>query len=184
MSTFIASNGVKIEVLEEGGISCSTGRESDELLPALREYFQAKRDQELGRWRDPESPDFVCYPDEGFGPDNVIVLDEKLGLAWQYSRSSKVSETSVMRPIQQSARRYFEAHPKPELKPWEDAQKGEVWLLSSEGEEHAWTVQESGYGYLVFCRYLPSTKTVYTQLINDSNITAGRRIWPEEGGDQ
>ena len=48
----------------------------------LRAFFQAERDDALGRWRDPENPNVVVYPipamnDQGDGYGRAVwVLDE------------------------------------------------------------------------------------------------------------
>lgn len=44
---------------------------------ALYEYLQAERDKELGRWRDPENPDYVVYPALALKRQNI--LNEKTG---------------------------------------------------------------------------------------------------------
>ena len=46
-------------------------------MDSLREYFQAERDKELGRWRDPENPDYVVYPALALKRQNI--LNEKTG---------------------------------------------------------------------------------------------------------
>ena len=77
---------------------------SDSVGP-LREYFQAERDKELGRWRDPENKDMVAYrtPEEDDEDGRcVLVLNETTGATsyeWERLHYSR------------SARRYFAAHP-------------------------------------------------------------------------
>ena len=141
---------------------------------ALREYFQAERDEELGRWRDPENPDMVCYPDVG-DLDVVRVMYEGDGsryyvtrIGWELTRPHYASET---------AERYFAAHPP--KKPWDAAQPDEVWALTINNDrEEVFRCGENGL-------YSLKTGNPLGSLLSCSHnkITAGRRIWPE-GGDK
>ena len=45
-------------------------------MQALREYFIAERDRELGRWRDPENPGWVVYLSDD---KSFVVTDEVTG---------------------------------------------------------------------------------------------------------
>ena len=47
--TFTTSNGLTVAVITPGDDK------------AMEEYFQRRRDALLGRWRDTENPDLVCY---------------------------------------------------------------------------------------------------------------------------
>ena len=53
-----------------------------ETTEALRAFFQAERDVELGRWRDTENTDMVAYrspeDDDGYGRC-ILLLDETTG---------------------------------------------------------------------------------------------------------
>ena len=82
-----------------------------ETTEALRAFFQAERDDALGRWRDTENPNVVVYPclnqDDGYGRV-VWVLDE----------AEMVSGTVLDdRHSHSSASHYFAAHPQPEPEP-------------------------------------------------------------------
>ena len=137
---------------------------------ALREYFQAERDEQLGRWRDPESPNLVCYPVAG-DLDTVWVLNEVDGLAYMRERNQAFYAGNRFSEV---ARRYFAAHPEP--KPWEDAQPGEFWIL---------TVDEKTDPYKIWTdtqrvRRFERVERPYTTIcLNDPRITDGRRVWPE-----
>ena len=140
---------------------------------ALREYFQAERDDALGRWRDTENPNVVVYPclnqDDGYGRV-VWVLDE----------AEMVSGTVLDdRHSHSSASRYFAAHPQPqpEPKPWLEAKPGEVWALTYAGiEETAWVADFTWGAPPRFRQFKNLLNPIFT---NDKHITAGRRIWPE-----
>ena len=135
----------------------------------LRAFFQAERDDALGRWRDPENPNVVVYPvpDQNDGYGRVVwVLDE----AEMVSRTVLDDREQIALPG--PARRYFEAHPQPEPepKPWEEAKPGEVWVLTRWGTAEPFLVTGS--------EFITADLAVIVDLDDDS-ITAGRRIWPE-----
>ena len=143
---------------------------SEEEMDELRECFQAERDEELGRWRDPENPDCICYPVAG-DPDDIWVVYEGSGLAYMRERNQAFYAGNKFSEV---ARRYFAAHPEP--KPWEGAEPGEFWIL---------TVDEKTNPYKIWTdtqrvRRFERVERPYTAIsLNDPRITAGRRVWPE-----
>lgn len=175
MDKFTASNGVTIE--RKGVAALAVERPmTDRLLNinaervvALREFFRAERDEELGRWRWPENPDYVVYPDDD---GDVIVLNER----------EVISSLVIRRDLPQlnadidrtkAARAYFEAHP--ERKPWEDAKPGDVWVFEVDGEESIVAnviIDIRGHRF----------ETVAGKALNvESSVFRGaRRIWPED----
>jgi len=180
VTPFKASNGVTVDAITDDrdlafGAVVTRGSEPfiDQLTisarraDALREFFRAEEDEGLGRWRWPENPDYVVYDrSDGY----ARVLRERDGTSEVYIREDIAElgwcETAL------AARAFFDAHPVP--KPaWHDAKAGEAWLLTVNGEEliALRDVDEDFYstaaGYRVI-RY------------NRDDITAGRRIWPEE----
>lgn len=177
MEKFTASNGrtVHRDVLrlyvDRGGrgLSLSDGDEE-----ALREFFMHERDQELGRWRWPENPDYVVYRKAASASEphpGVRVVHEATGR----SRDIGVEVNNACDPtvsmFGRAARAYFAAHP--EKKPWHDAKPGEVWVLTLDGKDvAALYLGESCW------KYGPEGLTVYSP---GSRITGARRIWPEEG---
>lgn len=189
MSKFEASNGVSVRAIDTSiGVRFavrdsdpdnapgSTKPESVESwldprqVQALRELFQHERDTELGRWRWPENPDYVVYP----RPDGYVrVVCEVDGTSDSFLRQDTVNPSTLI-PVM-VARAYFEAHPEP--KPWHDAKPGEVWALTTDAEsgEHAWGVDpDYRGGRFVYIGGLSNLPT------DHPDITAGRRIWPEE----
>src|SRR5690606_17981070 len=100
MDKFTASNGWAVYVGTNGEIVVgepslvsdpSTDDRAALFLPsqvdALREFFRAEGDAELGRWRWPEHPEYVVYPvivpghEMAFGPDlSVMVFHEPTGV--------------------------------------------------------------------------------------------------------
>ena len=134
----------------------------------LRAFFQAERDQELGRWRDPENPNIVVYPrpdDDDEDGRCVWLLDENTGNKhWEWEHTASPGP----------ADRYFAAHPEP--KPWEGAEPGEFWIL---------TVDEKTNPYKIWTdtqrvRRFERVERPYTTIcLNDPRITAGHRVWPE-----
>ena len=146
---------------------------SEEEMDELRAHLQAERDQELGRWRDPENPNVVVYlvPDQDDGYGRVVwVLDEAEMVSmtvlddWEHTASPG------------PARRYFAAHPTP--KPWHAARPDcdEIWVLTIHGCEQPVYVTEFG-GEPAF--QVPGGETMS---LSHGAITAGHRIWPEPNG--
>ena len=131
---------------------------------ALREFFQAERDEELGRWRDPENPDMVVYPrpdqDDSYGRC-MSLFDESSGEFWLAWERIATHDSSA---------RYFAAHPEP--KPWDTARPDDLWVLSDGDREEVFRCGEHGLYQLKtgnpLCRVFPIL-----------TITGGRRIWPE-----
>ena len=140
---------------------------------ALRAFFQAERDEQLGRWRDPENPNIVVYPipamnDQGDGYGRVVwVLDEAEMVSmtvlddWEHTASPG------------PARRYFTAHPlpEPEPKPWENAKEGDYWVQTIGGEPSSW---HQGVRRLF---WTDGERLSGTDL---KDATAGHRVWPGE----
>ena len=146
-----------------------------ETTEALRAFFQAERDETLGRWRDPENPDWITYPSDK--EDAVWVFNEREGGSSQYwTRGIAGFHDPAYTGYSAShyaADRYFQAHPEP--KPWEKARPGydEIWVLTIHGCEQPVYVDEFR-GEPVF--QVPGGETIS---LHRESITAGRRIWPE-----
>ena len=143
---------------------------SEEEMDKLRGGFQAERDEQLGRWRDPESPNLVCYPVAG-DLDTVWVLNEVDGLAYMRERNQAFYAGNA---FSEAAQRYFEAHPKP--KPCDAAQPDEIWVLTINNDrEEVFRCGERGL-------YSLKTGNPIGSLLScgSNKITAGHRIWPEE----
>ena len=169
MNSYIASNGVGLTITSDRSVLWRPGIPPDVVSSALREYFQAERDEELGRWRDPENPDWVCYG-RGSSRDTVYVINEYDGLPYMRERDQVAYSDSEFSEV---ARRYFAAHPKP--KPWDAAQPDEVWVLTINNDrEEVFRCGENGL-------YSLKTGNPLGSLLSCSRnkITAGHRIWPE-----
>lgn len=180
ITKFTASNGIEIEITEEGGLlrtgSYGHAPAGPMATRALREYFQHERDQELGRWRDPVNRDFVVYrrPEEDdYDGRAVAVLDDSTGVAFTYWEKYGLDGQGVTRyeKGQEAAGRYFAAHP--ETKPWDEAESGEIWeLTGADGLKQAW-VRNGTEGWV-------SINALKVMYYDGKGVTAGRRIWPEE----
>ena len=177
MDTYTASNGVIFEGTSYGGAYISSNHSSTHLasfeVDALREFFQTEADKHLGRWRDPAQPEFVVYPRGGVPVDTVYVVDEVTGAGYTATRAS------AARGGNGSASHYFDAHPEP--KPWQDAKPEEAWVLSIRGEQVPAVVSLSEIGDFIFTASTNDGGGTEEFVLTDSGITAGRRIWPEEG---
>ena len=130
MTGFTASNGIPVTLTTDGRLIVENADHTypatiaaGEHIQSLREFFQHERDEELGRWRWPENPDYVVYPEDG-GAHNVV--RESTGLSLMASRDGIRSHKD---PHADAARAYFEAHP--ERKPWEDATYKDVWTWTT-----------------------------------------------------
>ena len=139
-----------------------------ETTEALRAFFQAERDEQLGRWRDPQNPDMVVYPHDDV---TITVLDEVDGKRFWWTRGDELDDHQERFPGFDTARAYFAAHPKPEPKPWEDAKEGDCWVLTIGGETSLWRRRESRELFWMDGE-VPSGTTL-------KDATAGHRIWPE-----
>ena len=139
----------------------------------LRAFFQAERDDALGRWRDPQNPDYVVYPHDDV---NTTVHDETNGVHQYWSREQAEDDEYSRGFGFATARAYFQAHPKP--KPWHAARPDcdEIWVLTIHGCEQPVYVTEFG-GEPAF--QVPGGETMS---LSHGAITAGHRIWPEPNG--
>lgn len=167
---FKARSGRVVKPQEDGSIRFGLGLGylgRHEAMDA-EEFFQAKRDEELGRWRCPVEPDHVVYESNG----QLRVMRESDGHSNVMSR--KWFEEHRMSIFAAEERTFFrvlgiyvEAHP--ERKPWHDAKVGEVWILTHvKGETGAFIVDRDRFES-------PS----WSLTLNAESITDGHRIWSE-----
>ena len=158
--SFISRDGYVVEdqgyrgfvVFDPGGeVSCFN---STDEAAALKEYFQAERDEALGRWRDTENPNVVVYPvpDQNDGYGRVV---------WVLDEAEMVSMTVLDdRHSPSSARRYFDAHPQPEPRPpfaaYVDKNGSAVWVTDENGNLRCLSDQNlDPEKYAPFTRLLP-----------------------------
>ena len=136
METENQNKGTKIRVVEYKDRITVTSY-NDQRLPnntilwsdeaeGVRNYFQQKRDRELGRWRDPKNPDMVCYPIANRRLVDLHVLNERTGESSYYARDSVIDQTFY--EAFETAVRYYASHPI--IHPWEGAKEGEYWLVA------------------------------------------------------
>lgn len=126
MSRYETRSGRVVKVQENGGIVFDhiNGYITAEVVPDAAEYFEARKDDELGRWRWPEDRKFVVY---GRDDGGARVVDESTGDNWFYRREDAVH---VGDPFY-AASAYWEAHP---VLPWASAQPGDIWVLRLKDE--------------------------------------------------
>lgn len=141
------------------------------------EFFQAKRDEGLGRWRWPENPEWVVYPKRpGYSAYNgadLLVINERHGSSMEYVRADDdgTEYVGLDEPAAEAARAYFEAHP--ERRPWENANDGDIW----EFEDGQYIADRGRFFRLPL---VPPTDPSWRPAGFASNFTAGSRIYPED----
>lgn len=164
---FRARSGRLVRLWPDGSLHFHRGNGylgADEVFDA-EEFFQAKRDAELGRWRYPLDPDLVVYAEDG----RARVLFEPGGGSFVWSRES--AKNAAGSPQRDAALAYFEAHP--ERKPWQDAQPEEGWVVTVDGKEWLATVD-------VDYDFTTANETFSFGTSDMARITDARRVWPEE----
>lgn len=121
-------------------------------IEEMREHFRRERDTELGRWRHPDHPDYVVYP-QARREDNprCLVLHEPTGetnlTTWRQVTSDIISVSQ----FEIVARDYFLAHEEP--KPWHEAKPGEIWDVTTKNT--LGTVQTQRCQVIRNLRFLP-----------------------------
>ncbi|WP_336642838.1 hypothetical protein [Microbacterium sp. MMO-113] len=105
-SRYETRSGRVVKVQENGGIVFDhvNGYITPEMVPDAEEFFEARKDDELGRWRWPEDRKFVVY---GRDDGGARVVDETTGDNWFYRREDAVH---VGDPYF-AASAFWEAHP-------------------------------------------------------------------------
>ena len=177
---FRARSGRTVKSRSDGSVMFdhAKGYLSPASVMDAEEFFQAKRDAELGRWRWPANPQWIVYPRRpGFvpyGDADLLVINEVDGSAMEYVATDDdgTCYTGREEPAAEAARAYFEAHP--ERKPWEDAAPGEAWEIT-------YTALASPQVTKVAIRTDRNTwKTDVLEMEFNHAITSARRIWPED----
>ena len=141
----------RVELRRAGG---DEGIYTLETTEALRAFFQAERDDALGRWRDTENTDMVAYRTPKYDDDDgrcILLLDETTGGTdheWEHTTSPG------------PARHYFAAHPDVEPRPpfaaYVDKNGSAVWVTDENGNLRCLSDQNlDPEKYAPFTRLLP-----------------------------
>lgn len=125
------------------------GRGLKEYVNQVRANALAERDEQLGRWRWPENPDYVVYRWVADPPRRnvrgVTVLSEAIprGYTVWEDNVDVIYGTSVneeaRKAARDAARAYFDAHPEPKPIPneprsaWVDKYGTDVWVVGGDG---------------------------------------------------
>ena len=171
---FRASSGRTVTPREDGSVVFDhangyLGR--DEVFDA-EEFFRAREDERLGRWRFPLDPRFVVYR----FARSIRVVDEADGAGVQFN----IDEITVdyfqgFGPYSAAAQAFFEAHPE---RPAANAKAGEVWELTiDDGSEHTVFIHEDR---TTGGRDGVSAGGAYFDIDDASNIIAARKVWGPE----
>ena len=178
---YTAANGITVTVDEARGQVLTKGSaDNASHIDALREFFRAERDEELGRWRWPENPDYVVYPLGLDATDRryAAALHEPSGITgrWQEGQYRTVPPTEATDLGILAVAAYFEAHPEP--KPWHAAKPGEVWAVTKTiaDEEHACRVARVNDEIM----FEPTIRSTFRFAVTSTVIASARRIWPED----
>jgi hypothetical protein len=174
MDKFTASNGYTVNgytssiiIRDRGGfVANDLGKYS---AGAVREFVQSERDEELGRWRWPENPDYVVYRTD---ENSLLVLRESVGdseefqTAWAYCGTGDEPPEAEW---QRASVAWAKAHP--ERKPWHDADAGEVWAVTTAGGARQDLALVNTDGEFVIA-------TGETWPVDANFIVSARRIYP------
>lgn len=183
MSEFTASNGVTIRYmagidgavrligtsLRPSGDEWTDATASPEGIEALREFFRAEDDKRLGRWRSTIDAAWTAVVQADSGYVFFRHDDGECGFTVAPDRSNMPSWS---RELQEVAREYFDAHPEP--KPWWGADVDEAWELTANGDTGPFVTKLTPAGTIHF---VAGNGTEF--IAEASDITAGRRIYPE-----
>lgn len=172
MNTFEASNGVKVYRTPAGNLTTSNWSAFDSIddfdASALREFFQHERDEELGRWRWPENPEYVVYPHEDGG-----------GRVWN-ERSCEGGYRNGLYahdPEGQAVKAYRESQP---AKPWHQAIPGQAWVVDWNTGDEAFSQALLVADFSAEGRVFADAEEKVTLPIISPMITDARRIYPVE----
>lgn len=164
----IKSRSMTGTILEISGLDTRTTVDLGDVA-TLREFFQHERDKELGRWRWPDNPDYVVYPD---GTSRTVVKESD-GRTMIVSIHDRKVMTTYLDSYVGAAKAYDAAHPEP--KPWHDAKAEEIWVLRERNCEtwlpFRWDAAEQWW--------FASSSNMAMHRRSEGTIVEGRRIWPE-----
>lgn len=137
------------------------------------EFYEAKRDVDLGRWRWPENPHLVVY----VHGDSVAVVDESNGDRAHFLRSLCTSSNAPLAPdgLHAAAHAYYETHQA--ATPWDGMQVGEIWMVTLHNVEQPCRVVATSHSGLGF---LPLTDHAATWFSPSPAVTGAYRLWPSD----
>lgn len=135
-------------------------------IAALRGFFLQERDEQLGRWRWPENPDYVVYPD---GTSRRVVKESN-GTNMSVSLFDRERMETYLDSYVGAALAYDAAHPEP--KPWEvDPKFGDAWAFKSADSDRellaVWRATNGGE-----LRWAATDG-----LVNLAEFSSGRKVW-------
>lgn len=190
---FTASDGLRVrhnpktgyfeyfKGFSEGWTQVAPLGETAQSMVALGEFFQAKRDKELGRWRWTNPDDGQDYLVRELGYDSVIRVTSESTLEtldWTPEQYEGFIYKH-MKPVK-AILAYLETRPTP--KPWHDAKQNELWELTIQGGITAPEVYR--FAHDTTCADSKVFRPVnYPQRVwfdaRDKRIESARRIYPE-----
>lgn len=168
---FKAASGREVKPGEDGSVlfGKGIGYLSREAAFDAEEYFQHRRDVELGRWRSRLNPGYVVYPRE----DYIRVFDEAESTIDTYWRDDRSLPRNASGDV---TGEYFASHP--EHQPWHDAQAGQFWAVQHMGMQEVCRVDDVD-GVLRFVGVDGKGSSVSMPITHHSIVRAARLVVSE-----
>lgn len=184
MNEYTASNEIQVRLdghdldFKRPDMADWMGLCGDDVVDAVREFFQAQADERLGIWRSQSDPSWTGIMDEAVDTEQTIVRFQNADHARSFCISRDGNDLRRWSSdLQAIAREWLNAHP--EQKPWHDAKPGEVWLLTlqSRGADVAAVARDMGH--VRFWEIADADGDPMTWGTRSADITDARRIFPE-----
>lgn len=168
---------IKIDALGNGALRLTSEEDFGAIktfpvneVEALRAHFLGEFFEDAGWWLSPDG-DFIVKRQPQHDSPQIGRAALVMSLVEGSSRVYYELRLGDWNLSNAAARAYFDANPEP--KPWLEAKPGEAWVLTTDGNECVYIVEADGY--------FDSPHGIYGR--ESAYITAGRRIWPAQDGD-
>ncbi|RBO73483.1 hypothetical protein [Microbacterium sp. H6] len=181
MSVFTATNGMTVERDHNGDVILDRATRHPSIFMgegtalALREFFQRERDEANGVWRSQIDPAWTAVHQDGY-PRVKFRNDDGMREFSIYPDRSNMHAWSP--ELQRIGLEYLDA--RPERKPWEDAQPGEVWALGMGGGYHCDSISVIETAEGIRFIWGVSGGAIRNIAITDRTIDYGKRVFPPE----
>ena len=175
MKHFEATNRTRIDKdsINEGGLYINLAQYKEsyierDVAEALREFFQAERDEELDNWRDPVLRNYVVSTLRR-DTSVVAVHNEETYDRWFFTEAQTQGECAPeLREAQRVAYKYFLS--RRESQPWREAKPGDIWVI---------TLEDGQSGPYRFGSSERFSHVTTGEVLDLRLIIHRKRIWPE-----